>query len=79
MSCSSLAKEIQLNTDLLPKDNPYIGYFPWSWGLLLEPKVRTVATQTESNNFFNLGKKVANEYGEGWEILLSSEPSNVRT
>ena len=81
MSAFALTQELQLeninfDATLLPKHNPYIGYFPSIWPMLrFEPLYKDASTQTETTSYFKLGKKVAEEYGEGWELLCSSGPT----
>ena len=81
MSAFALTQELKIeninfDSTLLPKHNPYVGYFPSLWPILhLEPMYKDVSTQTDENLYFELGKKIANEYGEGWELLCSSGPS----
>jgi hypothetical protein len=77
MSAFALTQELKLeninfDTTLLPKHNPYIGYFPSVWPLLfLEPRCKDASTQTEPFSYYELGRKVAMEYGEGWESLCA--------
>ena len=63
--------------NLLPKHNPYIGYFAWNQNLddLLNPTFKTVATQTDKTSYEKLGEQIALEYGEGWECLLRGPPA----
>ena len=78
MSAFSLTQELKLeninfDTTLLPKHNPYIGYFPSVWPLIfLEPRCKDASTQTEEPlSYYDLGRKVAKDYGEGWELLCT--------
>tara|TARA_A100001015_G_C14537363_1_gene536515 strand:+ start:37 stop:309 length:273 start_codon:yes stop_codon:yes gene_type:complete len=79
----SLIEELKLNdlnldTTLLPKHNPYVGYFPSVWPfMIVEPRKKDVSTQTETTSYFTLGKKIAKQYGDGWELLCSN-PSSIR-
>jgi len=81
MSAYALTQELKLeninfDATLLPKHNPYIGYFPSIWPLLhFEPFFKDASTQTETTSYFELGKKVASDYGEGWELLCGSRPA----
>lgn len=81
MSAFSLTRDLKLeninfDATLLPKHNPYIGYFPSVWPMFyFEPRCKDASTQTEPTSYFELGKKVANDYGEGWELLCSSGPT----
>ena len=81
MSAFALTQELQLeninfDATLLPKHNPYIGYFPSIWPMLhFEPLYKDASTQTESKSYFTLGKKIAEEYGDGWELLCNSGPA----
>jgi len=68
--------DINLDTTLLPKHNPYVGYFPSVWPfMIVEPRKKDVSTQTDTTSYFELGKKVAKDYGEGWELLLCNPAS----
>lgn len=81
MSAFALTQELKLeninfDATLLPKHNPYIGYFPSIWPMLhFEPLYKDASTQTENTSYFTLGKKIAEEYGDGWELLLSAGPA----
>lgn len=62
---------------LLPLNNPYIGVFPWGWVVPVPntcdkatvPNTCDKATQTDDCKYYKLGCKVANAYGDGWELL----------
>lgn len=82
MSAFNLIEELKLeninfDATLLPKHNPYVGYFPSIWPLIIfPPAYKNASTQTDSIPYFELGKKVAMDYGDGWELLVSdSSPS----
>ena len=81
MSAFALTQELKLenmnfDSTLLPKHNPYIGYFPVTWPMLFfTPRCKDASTQTEAISYYQLGKKVAEEYGDGWELLCGSGPS----
>lgn len=81
MSAFALTQELQLeninfDATLLPKHNPYVGYFPSIWPMLhFEPLYKDASTQTETTSYCILGKKIAEEYGDGWELLLSTGPA----
>ena len=83
MSAFALTQELKfenINFDqtLLPKHNPYIGYFPSVWPMFIfEPRCKDASTQTEPNSYFELGKKVATDYGEGWELLCAGNQSLI--
>ena len=85
MSAFALTQELKLeninfDATLLPKHNPYIGYFPSIWPMLyFEPVNKDASTQTEATSYFELGKKVAEDYGDGWELLCNSGPAVSRT
>lgn len=62
---------LNISDTLLDKHNPYIGTFPWYWKFMfIEPKYKTVETQTEPDLYHQLGKKIAKKYGKGWESVL---------
>lgn len=84
MSAFALSQELKLeninfDTTLLPKHNPYVGYLPWRWPYICiqntHKMYKNASTQTESSSYFELGKKVATDYGEGWELLCVGNPS----
>lgn len=81
MSAFALTQELKLenvnfDATLLPKHNPYVGYFPSIWPMLhFEPLYKDASTQTETTSYFTLGKKIAEEYGDEWELLLSAGPT----
>ena len=83
MSAYNLIEELKFHdmnfdTTLLPKHNPYVGYFPCIWPLIyMEPKFKDASTQTDSKSYYKLGEKVAKEYGEGWELLFSNSGPTV--
>lgn len=83
MSAFALVEELKLeninfDATLLPKHNPYIGYFPWTWPYVcIEPQYKNASTQTEPTSYFELGKKVAKDYGEDWKLLCNSGPTVV--
>ena len=58
MSAFALTQELKfenINFDqtLLPKHNPYIGYFPSVWPMFIfEPRCKDASTQTEPNSYF---------------------------
>ena len=85
MSAFHLVEELKLeninfDTTLLPKHNPYVGYFPSVWPVLhFEPLYKDASTQTNKISFFELGKKVASDYGDEWELLLNDSRPAVRS
>ena len=74
-------ENINFDSTVLPKHNPYIGYLPWRWPYIcIQPThkmYKNASTQTENSSYFELGKKVATEYGDGWELLCDSGPTLV--
>ena len=84
MSAFHLIEELKLgninfDATLLPKHNPYVGYFPSIWPLIIFPPAhKNASTQTDYVSYFELGKKVATDYGDGWELLVcDSRPSII--